>query len=56
VAYAPHGAGTISGLAGLLLSPNKVAGVAMLAAGQAADLTKTYWDRRKDRKKDKDAD
>jgi hypothetical protein len=56
VAYAPHWAGTIGGLAGILLAPNKIVGVSVLLAGQLVDAVKTYWDRRIERKKESDAD
>lgn len=54
VAYSPHGAGTLSGFAGLLLAPNKVVGVGVLLIGQIVDVGKTYWERKAQRRKETD--
>jgi hypothetical protein len=51
VAYSPKGAGILSGLLGVVVSPNKVVGVAVVVLGSAVDTVGIWWDRRKERKK-----
>jgi hypothetical protein len=50
VAYSPKGAGLVSGLLGVLASPNRWVGAALVVSGTVVDVVSTWWDRRQRRK------
>jgi hypothetical protein len=55
-AYAPHGTGTAAGLVAFFMSSNKLLGFGMFLGGQAADVVKTFWERREKKRKNQNAD
>lgn len=55
MAYGPHVIGTASGLTTMAATHNVAAAIGAFLAGQATSVVKTYWDRRKERKKEEKA-